>query len=739
MLPGKPDPATPPAGDILEAVMLLPVLLVLSGDLLDPRAQSVVRRHCLECHSGAQAKAELRFDLQQPGAGLDAPAWREIWTRVHAGEMPPRKHGVLPPSDRTLLLELGVSLAGAGEERSVLRRLSRREYENTVRDLFGIVFDAREHFAPDEIGAGFDNQGAALSLSEADFERYLQAGERVAAAAIQVRDPGASNHQRVRAEAMEGGALRHDVRTLSSNGQIRASFRIEAEGRYRVRARCFGTQAGPDPVRWAMSSGGREFARGATRATLKQREEVMGELTLTAGPRSIEYAFLNDYYKPDDPDPRQRDRNCHLEWIEIEGPLDPPRYSPYQSAELVDLGESNLRSKLAALATRVWRGPVSSSDMDALLALTNAAHRPVERMRTALAAMLAAPRFLFRLENDPESAAPGSLRPLNGHELAVRLSYLVWGSLPDDVLLQRAADGSLLKDEVLEAELARMLRDPRASELSRSFALQWLQLEALGNHALDDGLRESMLAETSLLFECVLREERPIRELLCAEYSFIDERLAALYGMALPRGPGMQRVALPAGDRRGVLGHASVLTVTSNPTRTSPVKRGKWVLEVLLDAPPPPPPPGVGVLTEADAGGAPLPMREQLALHRSKPECAVCHDRLDPLGLGLENYDHMGRARSADEGGLIDGAGALPDGRAFRGAGEMARLLASDGALTRSLARHLMTWSLGRSLSVAERAALEQRMAAQDAQQLTLPGLLRAIVLSEPFRTKRVE
>jgi hypothetical protein len=720
-------------------VLFLPLLLLLSGDALDARAQSVIRRHCLECHSGEQAKAELRFDLEQPGAGLDAAAWREVWTRVHAGEMPPRKHGLLSQPDQTLLLELGVALAGAGEDRPVLRRLSRREYENTVRDLFGIVFDAREHFAPDEIGAGFDNQGAALSLSDADFERYLLAGERVAAAAIQVRDPEANDHQRVRAEAMEGGALRHDVRTLASNGQIRASFRIEADGRYRVRARCFGTQAGPDPVHWAMSSSGREFARGSTLATLKQREEVVGELTLTAGARSIEFAFLNDYFKPDDPDPRQRDRNCHLEWIEVEGPLDPPRYSPYQSGELADLRASNLRVKLEALATRVWRGPVSSSEVDALLALTNAAHRPVERLRTALAAMLAAPRFLFRLETDPASAASGSLRRLSGYELAVRLSYLVWGSQPDDALLQRAADGSLLEEEVLGSELGRMLRDPRASELSRSFAVQWLQLEALANHALDDVLRESMLAETTLLFECVLREERPIRELLCAEYSFIDERLAELYGMALPRGPGMQRVALPAGDRRGLLGHASVLTVTSNPTRTSPVKRGKWVLEVLLDAPPPPPPPGVGVLREAGATGAQLPMREQLALHRSKPECAVCHDRLDPLGLGLENYDRLGRARSADEGGLIDGSGALPDGRTFTGAGEMALLLASDGALTRSIAHHLMTWSLGRSLSVAERAALDQRMATQDAQQLTLPGLLRAIVLSEPFRTKRVE
>jgi len=722
--------------------MLCLVLSLLScapqggaGDLLE----SVLRARCVDCHTGAQPKGGLSFDLARADAGLAPETWREVWERVHEGEMPPRKAGALSAAERDTLLQESLRRAGSGDARAVLRRLSRREYENTVRDLFGIRFDAREHFSPDEIGSGFDNQGSALSLSEADFERYLQAGERVAAMAVSVRDTDAPDRVRVQAESMEGGVHRHDVRTLTSNGQIRANVRIEAEGRYRVVARCFGTQAGPDPVRWSLSANGKEFARGETRATQKQREEISGEVLLSASTRTIEFAFLNDYYKPDDPDPRQRDRNCHLEWIELQGPLDPPLLSRYQREELADLGASNLRVRLEQLAMRVWRRPPSKADVEALLNLTPAAQRPLERFRTALAAMLASPRFLFLLETDPPSADEGSLRRLDGYELAVRLSYLVWGSPPDEQLLLRAADGSLLGDPVLVSELERMLRDPRASELSRSFALQWLQLESLHQQDIEPALRDSMLAETIALFECVLREHRPLQDLLRADYSFVDARLADLYGLALPRGPGVQRVALDAVDRRGILGHASVLAVTSNPTRTSPVKRGKWILEVLLDAPPPPPPPGVGVLAEADADGSRLPMRQQLALHRAKPECAVCHDRLDPLGLGLENYDRRGAFRAADEGGSIDGAGTLPDGRAFRGAREMTALLAADGALTRSLARHLMTWALGRTLSIPERISLERSVAALDASTLTIADLLRAIVLSESFRTRRVE
>lgn len=739
MLTEFPYPATAPGGDILKSMLpgLLLLLTALPGDL-DPRSVSVIRASCLECHSGPEPKGDLAFDLKQERAGLDAARWREVWERVHKGEMPPRKRQALSETERTSLLDASALLAAGAEEQAVLRRLSRREYENTVRDLFGVAFDARAHFAPDEIGSGFDNQGSALSLSDADFERYLQAGERVAALVIDVRDPDKPSRVRLQAGDLDGGSARGDVRSLTSNGQIRAKFQVQSEGRYRVVARCFGTQAGPDPARYALLVEGKEFARGETRATMKQREEVSGEVRLAQGTRAIEFAFLNDYYKPDDPDPKQRDRNLHLEWLELEGPLDPPRYSPYQQQMLADLHAGNLRAKLETLAEQAWRGPVTKQDVDALLALTNAAHSPLERIRTALAALLASPRFLFLVETDSGDAKPGTLRRLDAYELAARLSYFAWGSAPDDALRRRAADGSLLTDAGLADELTRMLRDPRAAELSRSFAVQWLQLESLEKHDIDPALRESMLAGTVMFFECLLRENRPIAELLNADYTFADERLAKLYRIALPRGPGFQRVTIPGRQRTGILGHASVLAATSNPTRTSPVKRGKWILEVLLDAPPPPPPPGVGVLPEAEVSQSALSMREQLAKHRANAECAVCHDRLDPLGLGLESFDRLGAWREGDASGSIESAGVLPDGRRFRDAAQMIELLAADGSVARSLARHMMTYALGRSLSIAERVALERRLEGRNLGSLTIPDLAREIILSEPFRTKRV-
>jgi hypothetical protein len=713
----------------------------------------VLKAHCIECHSGPEPKGEL--DLAAFRAEDAARAQPEIWklvrARVSAGEMPPRKKPRLEPAAFDALLEWIDGVPGAGKPpgRTVLRRLNRREYENSVRDLFGVDFDGRERLPADDVGAGFDVLGSVLSLPDSALEKYLRAAEEIAAAAVIADDTENPACVRRGAAQMRGGTRegRSGFVALYSNGAVRTEMTLPREGEYFVRASAFGAQAGPDCVRMALRADGRELEQFDVGAVREMPPQVYETRTrLPGGLQRIEASFLNDYYMPEDPDPRQRDRNLYVAWIEVQGPLDRRCASPFQRAELAGLSEANLRSVVERSAGRIWRRPARAAEVDGLLALGAREDAPFLRVRAALVGMLASPRFLFRLEPDPPGLVPGSSRRLDGYELATRLSYFLWSSAPDAELLELAASGALAGDAQLAREVARMLEDPRSNELARGFALQWLELEPLARAApdparfqrFDDGLRASMRAETIAFFDALLRERRPLVELVDADFSFVDERLAELYGIPGVRGPELRRVRVDRERRGGLLGQASVLTVTSNPTRTSAVKRGKWILEVLLDAPPPPPPPGVGVLEDTTKALTAASLRERLELHRAKAECAVCHDRLDPLGLALENYDAIGGWRESEGSQLIDASGMLPDGRRIVGRAGLVAALLADDALPRSIARKLMVYALGRELGSDDERALRQLVRGLPGPKTTLADVLRAVVASEPFRTARV-
>lgn len=735
----------------------LALVLCAGASCAAPRSDFVVRvrplleRRCFECHAGEKHKGGLDLGqfADEAAARADAATWKLVRARVAAGEMPPPRAPRLESGEVDLLLDWIDSVPGAGKPpgRSVLRRLNRREYENSVRDLLGVDFDGRERLPADDVGAGFDVLGSVLSLPDSALEKYLQAAESIAARAVIAEDPEHPPRERHGPAHLEGGAhpARSAFRALSSNGPVWFDIVLPREGDYVVRARAFGQQAGPERVQMALEAGTKQLARVEVAAVREAPAEYAARAHLPGGQQRISASFLNDYYKPDDPDPRQRDRNLFVEWLEIEGPLDAPIVSSFQRDELGGLSEQNLRATLERLASRAWRRPALAPDVERLLSLSRPDQAPFLRLRAALVGILGSPRFLFRLEPDPPDAAPGSLRRLDGWELATRLSYFLWSSTPDAQLFELAARGALDDDVVLARELERMLADPRAGELVRGFALQWLELEPLSRAAPDSArfprfdadLRDSMRAETLAFVEAVLRERRPLSELLDADFGFVDERLAQLYGLPGVRGSELRRVRLDRARRGGLLGQASVLTVTSNPTRTSPVKRGKWILEVLLDAPPPPPPPGVGVLEDTARKLADATLRQKLELHRAKPECAVCHDRLDPLGLALENYDAIGAWRESEEGRPIDSSGVLPDGRRIRGRGELVAALLSDGALARSIARRLMVYALGRELGSDDERALRGIVARLGTPRATLYDVLREIVLSQPFRTTR--
>jgi hypothetical protein len=405
---------------------------------------------------------------------------------------------------------------------------------------------------------------------------------------------------------------------------------------------------------------------------------------------------------------------------------------------------------IRAFAGRAYRRPVTEDELERLMDIAKFAHAEgaehEEILKTVLQAVLTSPHFLFRVEQDPPADDEDGIRALDDYELASRLSYFLWSSMPDDELFRLAAAGTLHEPAVLREQALRMLGDPKSRALIDNFVGQWLQLRDLARvnpdpelfPQFDDDLRRAMRRETELLFERVMREDRSVLELLAAEYTFVNERLARHYGIAGVTGDAFQQVDLPEG-RRGLLTHAGILLLTSNPTRTSPVKRGKWILDNILDEPPPPPPAGVEELAEAtEVLGS---LRERLEEHRSNESCAVCHRRMDPLGFGLENFDAIGAWREMDGRFEIDASGTLPGDVSFSGPDELVQILVEQngGKFVRCLTKKLLTYALGRGLTSQDRCAvdrIERELAESDYRFRTLIG---AIVTSAPFMLREAQ
>ncbi len=360
--------------------------------------------------------------------------------------------------------------------------------------------------------------------------------------------------------------------------------------------------------------------------------------------------------------------------------------------------------------------------------------------------MLVSPHFLFRIELDPEPLNPQAIRTISDFELATRLSYFLWSSLPDDELLRLAGEGALRKEGNLAAQVRRMLKDPKSGAVVDNFFSQWLQLRNLRlinpdkNQfpTFDEALRNAMETETRLFCETFLREDRSLLELLDANFTFVNERLAKHYGIPGVQGEEFRRVTLEGGERGGLLGHASVLTVTSNPTRTSPVKRGKWVLENLLNAPPPPPPPNVPELKEGGDRKLEGTLRQRMEQHRENPACAACHAQMDALGFGLENYDPVGAWRAREGDHDIDASGTLPGGASFKSPAELKAILkARDGEFRRCLAEKLLTYALGRGLEYYDRCTVDTIVKNVKTNHDTLTALVLEIVNSDAFQKRR--
>ncbi|HTF86885.1 MAG TPA: DUF1592 domain-containing protein [Planctomycetota bacterium] len=704
--------------------------------------EPLIEAHCTECHSGARAEGEL--DLKawtSDSASLEASAMRESLERVRdrllRGEMPPANR---PRPDEAALDRAFAWLDGQlpreALERPSLRRLNRSEYERTVLDLLSVSFPTREHFPADDVGAMFDNDAASAGASELCVERWVEAAERIAALALPAIVESRTQTFAPAELQSEGGVTRRDGElSIYSSGKVNARCEFPRDGLYRIEVIAFGDLAGDELPRLSLEVDGRPLGERDLHAERGRTETLAASGRLERGEREVSARFVNDYYAPLYPDPKRRDRNAHIVRLAVVGPLDPQPATAFTEWLDTALAEGSLESALSRLGLRVWRRPLDGAELERLCSLAKSSASPRDGIRTALVALLASPNFLYRIE----SSVSGS--DLSGFELATRLSYFLWASAPDQRLLELAARGELRSAQVRSGEIRRLLRDARSRSLAGEFAAQWLGWRALEQATpdsntfpdADEALLTSMRQESEAFFEAMLREDRPLDEFLDADFTFVDERLARLYGIEGIRGEGLRRVRWNDRERGGLLGQAAILTATSNPTRTSPVKRGKWVLENLLDSHVPPPPPGVGSLAEPSSHAAPRTLREQLELHRTSADCSSCHARLDPIGFALEGFDAIGRRRAFDADGPIDCRGILADGTEINGLGELKQYVQQHGSFAQALARALFLYAMGRAPTRGEERELKQAVAAIPAPQRTLGSVIEVVCSQSAF------
>ncbi|HRK22058.1 MAG TPA: DUF1592 domain-containing protein [Fimbriimonadaceae bacterium] len=721
-------------------------------------------KYCLPCHQSEAPPGGVRFDnIKSEAQAIAArPFFDRAAERMKAKEMPP--FGSPQPTDvamknaLTAIQRIFAKAPPAPPDpgRVTMRRLNRAEYDNTLRDLLKIDFKPSVDFPNDDVGYGFDNIGDVLTLSPLLFEKYLNAAEKAAAQAIELPRVRTVRFDPSRMDTDIGNLARGDSLGLNSAGYAAIEFMAPEPGPYRLRIEAYATQAGPDAARMAVRLGEKELQTFNVDAVPSKPGTYELPLDLPKGQSKIFARFTNDYYQPNHADPKMRgDRNLYVMAFEVTGPLvaGAGPSAAHQSLilktpsgkDFLPAAKENLRPFLR----RAFRRPTTEAEVERYAKFVAQAQREGETfeegMRIAVAAALVSPHFLFRIELDQPTAGTKTT-VLNDHQLASRLSYFLWSSMPDPELMQLADRGLLKNPATLRSQADRMLKDPKAAALTQNFANQWLTLRKLDDlspdpelfPSYDDRLRDDMKRETEMFFADVVRSDRSVVEFLDAPYTFLNARLARHYGVPNIAGENFRKVTLPNSRRGGLLTMASVLTVTSNPNRTSPVKRGKWVMENILGSPPPPPPPGIDSL-EGDTDKVPAKtIRDRMERHRRDPSCAVCHAKMDPLGLAFENYDAVGRWRTKDGRFAVDASGAFDGKEKFKDAVDLKKiLLKRKAAFAVNLTEKLMTYGLGRGVELSDRKAVQATASQSEKEGFRFSSIVKGIVSSDAFRKKK--
>jgi hypothetical protein len=735
-------------------------------DAFIDQVRPLLNGYCLDCHSAESSEGGVALDhfVDRPSAIAGGRLWVRVLDAIESRAMPPED--AIQPSDeeRAAAIEwieddffMAQCATASSSAPAVIRRLNRQEYDNTIRDLLGLDLHLAADFPPDDIGFGYDNIGSVLNLSPVHMEKYLLAAERALEAAIRLPD----------VESLPPVEL-IGLRTypLPIDGQVTFDHHL-APGRYLadfslVRV---GVDERVPPPRISISFGTDMRELEAVRV---QDETIVYRfwIGVTEGDRHVQIKLAageaarivesqtDASGKNTSGDQRYgADRGLHVDSMVVHGPLTSEPLPVPSGVKLhwIDhplLGDEARiaagRQVVKAFADRAFRRPARDDEIDRLLQLFAMAQRRGESFerccQVTLSAVLLSPQFLYLVE----PGEPNTDRSLTDYELASRLSYFLWSTMPDEALLQAAADGSLRKE--LSEQVDRMLKDPRSEALVSNFVGQWLQLRNLSAVTpdpslfpeFDNELREAMRGETEACFAYLLRSNQSVLELLSADYTFLNQRLARHYGIEGVTGDQWQRIEVKDSMRGGILTHASVLALTSNPNRTSPVKRGKWILQQVLGSPPPPPPPNVADLDDSVAAEDAASLRERLELHRANPQCASCHRQMDALGFALENYDAIGRWRDRDGTFPIDSSGTLPGGRSFTGAAELKQVLTTSSAkkFSRNLIENLLTYALGRSLELEDYCLVESlRRRLVDADYRPR-ALIMGIVESDAFQQR---
>ena len=740
-----------------------------------------LRQRCVMCHSQKAHTAGVVLEgIDLSNIGPSAPVLERALRKVRTGEMPPPPIP-RPPAEASAAfvktLETALDRAAAAHPdpgRPAIHRLNRSEYSNAIRDILALDINAGDLLPVDDSGYGFDNIADVLSVSPVLLERYMSAARKVARLAVgdpavkPVAEEYAPNRMpgsRQRNERLSdelpfdsaGGIVIHHYFPLDAEYTIRIKFPSPAEGQ---------AGAGQElrlPIKAGLRTLGVTFLRESTKleaeAPAGGRRGPGGPPPPSSGPPAevdvrVDGASVRRFRVPSPPGGLLP----NLEKVIVAGPYNPTGRGETASRARIFSCRPSFPAEepscaatiLTTLAHRAFRRPVTQADVKPLLAFYTSGRQEGDfdhAIEKALRAVLVSPDFLFRVEYDPKDAGPGTVFRVSDFELASRLSFFLWSSIPDDQLLALAEQGKLKDPATLDVQVRRMLADPRSDALVHNFAGQWLSLRNLAVSKpdpdlfpeYDESLERSFGAETELFFDHLLREDRSALELLDANYSFLNQRLAEQYRVPNVYGSQFRQVTFTDPNRGGLLGQGSILTVTSYPNRTSVVQRGKWVLETLLGTPPPPPPPDIPDLKPEGKDGRQLTAREQMEQHRTNPVCASCHARMDPIGFAMENFDAVGRWRAKDAGSPIDASGVLPDGTKFTGPAELKKALTGSHAdeFINTVAEKLLTYALGRGLESYDKPAVRSitREAARD--QYRMLALVTAIVHSTPFQMRR--
>lgn len=777
-----------------------------AGDPLGAH-KALLGKYCVTCHNDRLQTANFsleKTDLSAPVAA--APVWEKVIKKLRTGAMPPQG---APRPDATaagalagyLEAELDrASAANPNPGRKALHRLNRTEYANAVRDMLAVDVDASDLLPADDVSYGFDNIAEVLSMSPLLTEKYIAAAEKISRAAVGDPDVKAVTAEySIPEEVMQDGRMSEEL-PFGSRGGTAVRHNFPADGEYSVHVRL--QRNSDNYIRGITEPNQLDIRLDGKRVKLltiggenhglsgplysfvnkdykgddaQEKYEFDADLNLdaafttTAGPHLLQVAFLDETVEPETILMPERqlfaDKGDYkgslpmIAAVGVHGPLNakglgqtPSRERIFSCKPTAAAEEDKCaRTILTRLSRLAYRRPVKSDDVDPLVTLYGSARKAgtfESGIEMALRGLLISTEFLFRMESDP---APGTSRRISDIELASRLSFFLWSSIPDEPLLAAAEKGQLSNPAELEKQVRRMLADRRAESLPSNFTGQWLYLRNLERvkpddrqfPQFDDGLRAAFLEETRQFIASIAREDRSVLDLLNADYSYLNERLASFYGIPGVYGNDFRRVQMADENRRGILGQASILTVTSYANRTSPTLRGKWVLENILGTPPPPPPPNVPSLKE-DAGKGPvLTMRQRLEQHRGNPVCATCHSRMDPIGLALDNFDGIGNWRTkegGERGTPIDPAGVLPDGTKFNGPADLRRILGGRRAqVAQTVTEKLLIYALGRGIEYYDAPAVRKILRDAEAKDYRWSSLVLGIVNSTPFQMRRAK